>query len=327
MKKVNAVTWLVLLVALLLPAAGLAASNTTNETNKNDISQKVSSVAASANVGMLGSRIATMQGPSGAGGTGSGGITKGTSSGNGPAGTGVWALGGAFYLNGDKPGAKYDGSLSTAMLGIDKKFGDLLAGVAVGYERLGLDTKYNDGKIEYDGVSVAPYLSYAFTKNLIADAMFSYTWLNYTMKDKQLGVGYHDTVDANRMVTSAGITQYYPLEKWLFSGRLGTMYINEHQGSYTLKTTDYGKSGVYTWQGQVGGRASYDLGQLKPFFGATYMYDIAKSGGDTDQHGADFDLGLNYSATDSLSFGLTGTYGIRENFYKAGGMLNARYEF
>ena len=43
--------------------------------------------------------------------------------------------------------------------------------------------------------------------------------------------------------------------------------------------------------------------------------------------GTDFDLGFNYNVTDSFLLGVTGTYGIRENLTKTGGMLNARYDF
>jgi len=117
-------------------------------------------------------------------------------------------------------------------------------------------------------------------------------------------------------------------DKFLFSGRVGTLYLNEHQDSYTLKTTNYGKSNVYVWQGSLGLRATYDMGAFKPFVGATYMQDITKSGDtDKDMWGTDFDLGLNYNVTDKLLLGFTGTYGVREDLQKIGGLINLRYEF
>ena len=70
------------------------------------------------------------------------------------------------------------------------------------------------------------------------------------------------------------------------------------------------------------------MGEFKPFLGATYMQDFIKSGGkNDDMWGTDFDLGFNYNVTDSFLLGVTGTYGIRENLTKTGGMLNARYDF
>jgi hypothetical protein len=325
-------------------AAAGPTSNTTNEQNQSQITSNVAQVAATANMGMISTRITGLTAPGGfsSGGTGgfgtggtggaggaggTGGFSRGQSSGNGPEGIGVWALGGSTYLDSSKSGAKYDGSLSNAMVGVDKQIDSLLFGVGFGYENLDLTTKYNSGKMEYDGWSIVPYMSYSITKELVADASFSYTWLNYTMKDTQVGLKYSDSMDANRMVTSVGITDYMSFDKFLLSARLGTLYLNEHQGSYQLKTTQYGDAGVYTWQGNLGVRGTYDLGAFKPFVGVTYMQDFVKSGSNSDMWGTDFDLGFNYSVSDSFQLGLSGTYGIRENLDKVGGMLTIRYDF
>ncbi len=307
------------LVGLLALGAGsaFASSNTTNEQNQSTITSEVAKTAATANVGMVSSRISTM--------TGGG---SGQSSGNGPMGIGVWALGSGTYLDNSKSGANYDGSLYTGMLGVDKQMGDLLVGVAAGYENLDITTKYNSGKMEYDGFSVVPYLSYSFSKDLVLDASFGYTWLDYTMKDTQAGVGYSDGMNGRRMVTSAGLTKYYDWEKFLFSARVGTLYLNEHQGSYQLNATTYSSAGIYTWMGSLGLRAEYDMGAFRPFVGVTYLQDFMKNGdSDSDMWGADLDLGFNYTPADSWVVGLTGIVGARDDMYKAGGMLNVRYDF
>jgi len=307
------------LAGLLAFGAGsaFASSNTTNEKNQSQITSEVAKAAATANVGMISNRITAVTAGN-----------SGQSSGNGPMGIGVWGLGSGVYLDNTKSGANYDGSLYTGMIGMDKQLGDLLVGVAAGYEKLDLTTKYNSGNMEYDGWSVVPYLSYSISKDLVLDASFSYTWLDYTMKDTQAGVKYSDSMDAHRMVTSAGLTQYIDWDKFLFSARLGTLYLNEHQDSYLLNATNYGSAGIYTWMGSLGLRAQYDMGAFKPFVGATYMQDFMKSGdSDTDMWGADFDLGFNYIPADGWVVGLTGTYGVREDMYKAGGMLNVRYDF
>ncbi len=232
------------------------------------------------------------------------------------------------FLDNIKPEGNYNGNLATATVGVDKLFGSLLVGVGFGFEKLDLTTKYNDGKMLYDGFSIIPYVSYSITNDLVADASFSYVWLDYTMKDTQAGVGYSDHMAANRMVTTAGLTQYLSMDKFLLSGRLGTMYLNEHQGSYLLNASEYGKSGIYTWQGSLGLRGTYDMGAFKPFLGATYMHDFLKSGAKTtDIWGSDFDLGFSYNVTESFVLGLTGTFGLRETLTKVGGMVNIRYDF
>lgn len=330
MKKLKIVGFALgtLLFAMSGTRLAVAAGNTTNEQNQSVISSTVAQVAATANVGMISTRITALTSPGGGSGSGGTGLGKGQSSGNGPNGIGVWGLVGANYLDSSKSGAKYDGSLMNAMVGTDKQIGDLVVGLAFGYENLDLTTKYNSGKMQYDGLSLTPYLSYSINKDLVADASFTYTWLDYTMKDTQAGVSFRDTMGANRMVTSAGLSQYMTLDKLLLSARLGTLYLNEHQGSYQLNATPYSAAGIYTWQGSLGLRGTYDMGSFKPFLGATYMQDIVKSGGkEDDMWGTDFDLGFNYNVSDSFLIGLTGTFGLRENLTKTGGMLNVRYDF
>lgn len=326
-KMMAAATCLFALLTFGVGSAFASSTNETNEKNQSQITSEVAKAAATANVGMIATRITAMTSPGGNAGSGTG-LGQGQGSGNGPMGIGVWALGSGSYLDNTKSGARYDGSLYTGMIGADKQLGDLLVGVAVGYENLDLTTKYNSGNMEYDGWSVVPYLSYSITKDIVFDASFSYTWLDYTMKDTQAGVKYSDSMDANRMVTSAGVTGYLDWDKFLFSARLGTLYLNEHQGSYRLNATDYSKSGIYTWSGTLGLRAQYDMGAFKPFVGATYMQDFMKSGSDdVDMWGTDFDLGFNYMPADGWVIGLTGTYGVRDDLSKAGGLLNVRYDF
>jgi len=252
----------------------------------------------------------------------------GLSAGDNPMGLGVWAMGGGMYLNHAKFGANYRGGLRLATVGVDKQFGSLLLGVGFGNENLDLTTHYNNGSIVYDGFSVIPYLSYAITQDLVADASLIYAWLSYTVRDQVNVLQDRDYTDAYRRVVSAGLTKYLTFNKLLLSGRLGTMYMNEHQDLYHLNGNRYGDSGVYNWQGMANLRGTYDLGAFKPFVGATFSTDLVKSGKSSiDTWGSDFDLGFSYNLTDSFQFGLTGTYGLREYMTKAGGMLNVRYDF
>lgn len=305
--------------ALAMPfsafAAGGPTGNTTNEENKNESSSNIASTVAN----LITNNILVRSG---------GGSDSGQSSGDEPAGVGVWTLGGATFLDNTKTGAKYNGDLTVATVGVDKLFGSLLVGVGVGYEKLDLTTRYNTGKIAYDGFSLVPYLSYAISSDLIADASLIFAWLDYTMKDTQGGVRYSDTLNADRRVASAGLTKFLIFNKLMLSGRLGTMYMNEHQGSYVLKADRYSATGIYTWQGSAGLRGTYDMGAFKPFLGTNLQRDLMKSGASTnDNWGADFDLGFTYNLTDTFLLGLTGNYGLRENLTKAGGMLNLRYSF
>lgn len=321
--------------AVICPPASHCPGGGGSSDSDSSTTASVAQTAATANVGMLSSQISGMSGGGSGGGGGAtggaGGIGDGSggrSSGNGPEGIGIWALGGANYLESYKGDGHFDGSLFNGMVGVDKQLGKLLLGLGLGVERLNLTTKYNLGKMEYEGVSVVPYMSYSITGDLIADASFSYTWLDYTMRDTQSGVKYHDDMDAYRMVTAANLTKYYMLDKLILSGRVGTLYLNEQQGDYVLNSSYISSSRVYSWQGSLAARAMYDLGQWRPSAGLTYMYDFIKSGGKRDDvWGVDCDLGLTYAPSNSLSLGLTTVVGVREKLAKLGAMLNVRYDF
>lgn len=316
------------LVALALPAPVFAILGPSTNDSAPAAAADAGSSSSSVTTKAISAHITSVAGPAGfSAASGAGGPT-GLSSGDNPLGLSVWGSGGGEYHSNSRTGHNYDGSLLLTTIGLDKVFGSLLAGVALGYEKLDLTTKYNDGKMRYDGYSLTPYLSYAITKDLLLDASFSYTLLDYTMKDTQVGVGYSDTMDADRQVTTLGVTKYLTLDKLLLSGRVGTMYLNEHQGSYRLNIKSFSTAGIYTWQGSLGGLATYDMGTFKPFLGVTFMKDFIKSGGTTnDMWGADLDLGFNHKVTDALSLGLTGTFGVREDMHKVGGMLNISYNF
>lgn len=320
-----------------IAAAGAAIVPGDNVTERDDKAKAQQAVAVNtmqtavtASTGMVTSRIAAVQAP---GGGGVNPAASGKSSGNGANGFGVWALGGAYYLDSSKSGAKYDGGLYSAMVGIDKEVGRALVGVAFGYEGLDLDTNFNSGSLKYNGFTVMPYASYAITDDIIADLSLGATWLNYDIKDTQNNeVGraqrYSSSYDAMRYVVSGGVSKYFLIDKWTLSARLGGLYAHESQDSYRVGFSDISKQNIEIGQVSLGGKAAYDMGNgFQPFFAATYRQDVAKSGPNDDMAGGDFDLGFNWQATDQLKLGLTGTYGIRENFSMVGGMANIRFEF
>lgn len=253
----------------------------------------------------------------------------GRASGNGPSGIGVWVSGGFTNLDNTAPGRRFDGPLYNGMVGVDEQFGRLTLGVGVGVESMDLKTDYNAGKLQYDGFSLTPYASYAITNDLVLDGSIGYTWLDYTIHDTATGPAPRGTMNAGRLATAVNLTKYFMFDRLLLGLKAGTMYLNEHQGSFRVNNVNYDSTTVYSWQGSLGLRALYDLGQWRPNGGATFSRDFSKSGGhdDSDNWGADFDLGLTYSPCPSLSFSASGLFGLRENLTKAGASLSIRYDF
>jgi len=266
-------------------------------------------------------------------GTGSG--ATGKSSGNGDVGAGGWIMVNGYYL--DKSGGTgYHGDTYSLTGGFDKRFEELLLGISVGGEWTDLRLS-NSGKYKIQGVTIAPYANYVFQDNLMFDLTVGYS--NVT-NDLLLRDDNADKVEADfdswRVFTAGGATGLWELEEWRFSARLGALYLHQSDGGFNPKYTPSGGSVQFMdkvedsnfdlFQMQIGGRVGYDLGKFMPFVGVTYYQDVNKTGSNDDTAGADFDLGLNWK-DGPVTAGITGTYGIREDFQKAGGMLNFRYDF
>jgi len=263
----------------------------------------------------------------------------GASGGNGGAGVGVWISSGWQYM--DTSGSQWSrGGLTTVTGGIDKKIGNAVVGVAVGGEWLRLKMS-ESGKFHYDGFSLTPYCSYALQPTLVLDAAMGLGWQDNYQKSTYFGSdgqwhNMNDTYDSWRLFTSAGLSKYWSFDNWVVSGRLGAMYLHQNASSYTLRGegvlpfandfVDVSKNTTDLFQLSLGGRVGYRLGNFNPFVGVTYVQDVAKSGRQRDFVGVDFQLGCTYRAG-NFSLGLTGTYGVRQNSQKIGGMLNFRLEF
>ena len=310
-----------LLLAFTLPAY---AGNVTETISS--ISKQTATVSAVNTVTSITARSSMMLGF---------GSFKGLSSGNGDNGIGLWAMGNAYWL--DKSGSNpYDGDMYMVTAGIDKQIDDdLLIGLSIGGEwtDLGLTA---GGKYKSNGFTVAPYASYMVRDDVMVDFSVGYSTLSNDLKVWDIDDNVFRDADYNswRLFTAGGVSKSWESDAWRFSSRLGALYLHQSGKAFDLRSPS-NLNGVKTEEGsnydlfqlQLGGRVGYDFGNVTPFVGVTYFQDIAKTGSSSDMVGADFDLGLNWKPNSTTTVGLTGTYGIRENFDKYGGMLSIRFDF
>ena len=306
-----------LLLAFTLPAY---ADNVTQET-LSSISKQTAMVSAVNTVTSITARSSMMLGF---------GSFKGLSSGNGDNGIGLWVMGNAYWL--DKSGsAPYDGDMYMVTAGIDKQFDDdLLIGLSIGGEWTDLGLA-NNGKYKSKGFTVAPYASYMVRDDVMVDFSIGYSTLSNDLRvweDRWLDADFNSW----RLFTAGGVSKSWESDAWRFSSRLGALYLHQSDRAFDLRSPGrldekVEGSNYDLFQLQLGGRVGYDFGNVTPFVGVTYFQDIAKTGGSDDMVGADFDLGLNWKPNSTTTIGLTGTYGIREDFNKYGGMLSIRFDF
>jgi hypothetical protein len=304
-----------------------------------DIQRKAAGTATHTVLNAILARNSILHGFS-SGGAAPAGAT-GASGGDGGLGFGVWASGGWQHVNNSSSQWSRGGMLNVTG-GFDVQFGSAVVGVAVGGEWLRLDMS-DSGRYESDGFSVTPNFSFAILPDLVLDGAVGVTWLNNYQKS-----GYISTANGTqpgemeadffswRIFTAAGLTKFWTFDNWVFSGRLGALYLYQEIPSYTLRgvgplpfandTSAVEKNRSDLFQLSATGRVGYQIGDFTPFVSATYLQDISKSGKQNDFVGGNFEAGFNYRIG-AVSLGLTAVYGVRYQYQNVGGMANFRWDF
>ena len=322
-----------LLLAFSLPAH--ADGNVTKESTKDmveSITKQVATVSVQNTVTSINARTSMVLG------LGGGAFSpQGLSSGNNGEGIGLWVMGNGYWLDKSGSAGPYTGDLYMLTAGADKRIDDLVVGISVGGEWLNLSLANNgqisDGKYKSKGFTVSPYASYLVRDDVMLDFTVGYSTLSndLSIRDLPTDAVFSDDYNSWRLFAATGATKIWEYDAWRFSSRLGALYLHQSDKAFTLSNPTFNPvemdgSKFDLFQLQLGGRVGYDFGNVMPFLGVTYFQDIAKTGGSKDMVGADFDLGLNWK-NGPVTVGVTGTYGIREDFQKAGGMLSLRFDF
>ncbi|NDV20290.1 autotransporter domain-containing protein [Pseudodesulfovibrio sp. JC047] len=258
----------------------------------------------------------------------------GLSSGDSANEFGLWGMGAFNSFESDASGGKYDANAFNLLIGADwRATSDLLIGIAAGTGTLDLDKKdwnggADDGYIRTEHEwTIMPYAAYNITDTTIFDASFAYTDSRYKDNDGTDSAKY----DSTRMMTNLGLSQYYMVDKWTLSGRLGFMYIDGDLGSYSRGATDVANPDTYLGQVSAEAKAAYifDNG-IEPYAALRYFYDVATSV--TPVH-SDYDefegvLGANWHIGNDWSLGLEGGASAGRSKYNAyRGQASVRYEF
>ncbi|MGE4469408.1 MAG: autotransporter outer membrane beta-barrel domain-containing protein [Desulfovibrio sp.] len=242
---------------------------------------------------------------------------------------GVWGLGMYTNFSNDDEATKYDADLYTVMVGGDWRVtDDLLIGLALGYEYLDLDKKYgNGGSLETDGsYTIMPYLGYTIMEGTVLDAAFGYTSSEYEDDNGTASADY----DADRYVSSIGLSQYLDYDAWTFSGRAGFLYVHGDQSDYDRSGANVDNPDSFLGQWSLGLKAAYTYDAWQPYVGVNYLYDAITSSRPVNSDYDEFEaiVGVNCYAIDQLS--ITAEFGTsldRSQYESYRSMLNLRYEF
>ncbi|MBF0098261.1 MAG: autotransporter outer membrane beta-barrel domain-containing protein [Magnetococcales bacterium] len=157
---------------------------------------------------------------------------RGLSAGENASPVRVWGQGNYTHYKVSEPALETKGDLQHYVLGGDYRLTpSLQAGLALSWEDSDNKTLFNSGTLTSDGLSVLPYLGIAINNEWTADLSLGYSWLNYDVSHTSNTIT--GTFDAHRSMASANLVGNYARDKWLFQPKMGLLYVEEKQDSYT----------------------------------------------------------------------------------------------
>jgi len=207
----------------------------------------------------------------------------GLSAGDGGAKISAWSNFSYNFLDNTASLSKYDGRLINGLVGSDYLMpsvggmGDLLLGVALSEENLGLTTTFNNGTLDTNGLSIVPYLGYRMLDGkLVYDLMFSHTWLNSdTVRNRDFFQA-NGSYRGERNSWASNLTYNFVLNDWIVSPGIGIVYAHEIQNGFT-DSNGANQAGTETYIGdaKIGGRVTHSLtSDIDVYTSHYYAYDV-----------------------------------------------------
>ncbi|MCH2037800.1 MAG: autotransporter outer membrane beta-barrel domain-containing protein, partial [Rickettsiales bacterium] len=246
----------------------------------------------------------------------------------------VWTSVGHKNINDDFVNTESDGSITTFMTGIDgwltKK---LLAGLSLAYEHVDVDTQFNSGTYEAQGLTVAPYALYKYNDTFSVDATVGYTQSDIDLD--RSGGSIAGNTDANRYFTAFGINHNHKYQGFEFGSRLGYLYSYEEVDGFAESNGTIIDSQDHTLSHlRIGTRVAYPVTpSFKPYVGLRYEYDLISADVDTflsseDEDGVTLITGFNFTPRETISTGLRTQYEFgRSDQDSLAIIANIQYQF
>ncbi len=205
------------------------------------------------------------------------------------------------------------GNIGVLTAGLDYRVNDkLLVGAALAGERSRISLNYvAGGNLAGDGLTVVPYAAYVFNRAWAVDGSFGYGRSSYDIS----GGGATGSFRGTRTFGNVALNYRQEIagSRWLVTGRGALMSLSSRTGSFTASNNAFSDStSSDLTQLRLSGQMSYAAGQVTPYFGLTYVYDIRRPGsvtvgGQTSSGDRDAwvpTIGLRFSSGGSVYGGL-----------------------
>ena len=171
------------------------------------------------------------------------------------------------------------GNVGVLSAGLDYRVSDkMVVGAALAVDRTRIGLNYlAGGNLAGDGLTLAPYLAYAFNRSWALDATVGYGRSDYDIS----GGGVTGSFRGTRTFGNVGLNYSQQLagSRWQVTGRGALTTVSSRSGSFTASNNVFasGTSSDLT-QLRLGGQVAYAAGQVTPYFGLTYVYDVRRPG-------------------------------------------------
>ncbi|MBL4720552.1 MAG: autotransporter outer membrane beta-barrel domain-containing protein [Alphaproteobacteria bacterium] len=288
-----------------------------------EVTQTVSTVVASTVAAGVGGAVASVA----AGGIGvtptttsQGPVTRyfeggnrGRSAGARDKKTGVWILGSYSDIENDNVNTSFDGDIVNVVGGIDYRFTNrIIAGVALSFEQTELDTTFNIGTFDIDGIGLMPYAAFILNDKISADVSLGYTELDIETTRTSGGAIVTGSYEGDRFTAGANLNYNNAVNKWLIGASVGFLYIKEEHDAFTESNgTAVGETNISIGQGRVSARVGYNFGKVQPYIGVRLENEFwAPSDSiingtlvENDTSGVVVTGGLDFTLSDAVSGG------------------------
>lgn len=243
------------------------------------------------------------------------------------------------------PEASYSSDLRSFTMGTDTLIGSqLIAGLALGYEKNDTSTAYNGGNNESSGFTLSPYAAYLINDRFSVDVATGYSSLDYDIDriDNVDGSTIRSNFDSKRWFVASNLNANFNYQNWFFSGRIGYMHMEENQDAYSEElapTTRIIKERRVTLSQFITGvDVAYSINSFEPYATASYIRDNSRDEGEKagglpgnvdvirneDNDEVQYGLGLRYFGDNvSGTFEWSTTVG-RDNFDSHAWMMTLR---
>ena len=171
------------------------------------------------------------------------------------------------------------GNIGVLSAGLDYRVADnMVVGAALAVDRSRIGLNYlAGGSLAGDGLTLAPYLAYAFNRSWALDATVGYGRSDYDTS----GGGVTGSFRGTRTFGNVGLNYSQQLagSRWQVTGRGALSTVSSRSGSFTASNGVFSDSASSDLtQLRLGGQMAYAAGQVTPYFGLTYVYDIRRPG-------------------------------------------------